>query len=263
MIVAGCDIGSLSAKAVIMSNGNILASHVIYAKPEPEELAREVMDGALKKAGISMDEIKYSIATGYGRNHVPFTNGSESEIACHGRGAQWIMPDVRMVIDIGGQDAKAIRLNENGNVIRYAYNDKCASGTGRFLEIMAGALDVELEEMGEISLRARNPVTISNQCVVFAETEIISLINEGRDLSDIISGLHRSMAHRVASLAKSIELEATITMTGGVAKNKGMFTALKEALGVEIRKMEADPQIMGALGAALFARQAVSGNKQD
>jgi len=261
MIVAGCDIGSLSAKAVLMNNSDILASHVIYAKPEPEESAREVMDGALKKAGISLDEIAYTVATGYGRNHVPFVDGSESEIACHGRGAQWIMPDVRMVIDIGGQDAKAIRLDENGNVIRYAYNDKCASGTGRFLEIMAGALDVELEEMGEISLRAKNPVTISNQCVVFAETEIISLINEGRDLSDIICGLHRSMAHRVASLAKGIELEANITMTGGVAKNKGMFAALQEALGVTIRKVDTDPQIMGALGAALFARMAAGGDK--
>jgi predicted CoA-substrate-specific enzyme activase len=171
------------------------------------------------------------------------------------------MPDVRMVIDIGGQDAKAIRLDEKGNVIRYAYNDKCASGTGRFLEIMAGALGVDLNDMGEISLQSEKPVTISNQCVVFAETEIISLINEGRDLPDIICGLHRSMAHRVASLAKGIELESEITMTGGVAKNKGMFAALQEALGVTIRKMDTDPQIMGALGAALFARQAAGGNK--
>ena len=261
MIVAGCDIGSLSAKAVIMSNGDILASHVIFAKPEPEESAREVMDAVLKKAGISANDIEYCVATGYGRNHVTFVDGSESEIACHGKGAQWVMPDVRMVIDIGGQDAKAIRLDENGNVIRYAYNDKCASGTGRFLEIMAGALGVELDDMGDISLRAQKPVTISNQCVVFAETEIISLINDGRDLSDIICGLHRSMAHRVASLAKGIELEDEITMTGGVAKNKGMFAALQEALGVELRKMDTDPQIMGALGAALFAREAINGHK--
>ena len=261
MIVAGCDIGSLSAKAVIMNNGDILASHVIFARPEPEESAWVVMVAALEKAGISMDNIKYCVATGYGRNHVPFVDSAESEIACHGRGAQWVMPDVRMVIDIGGQDAKAIRLDEHGNVIRYAYNDKCASGTGRFLEIMAGALGVELEEMGDMSLQAKNPVTISNQCVVFAETEIISLINEGRDVADIICGLHRSMAHRVASLAKGLELEDEITMTGGVAKNKGMFSALKEALGVEIRKMDTDPQIMGALGAALFAREAINGRK--
>jgi predicted CoA-substrate-specific enzyme activase len=166
-----------------------------------------------------------------------------------------------MVIDIGGQDAKAIRLDENGNVIRYAYNDKCASGTGRFLEVMAGALGVELEKMGELSFQAKNPVTISNQSVVFAETEIISLINDGRNLADIICGLHRAMAHRVASLAMGIELEKELTITGGVAKNMGMLAALREALGIEIREMDADPQIMGALGAALFAREALQGEK--
>lgn len=261
MIVAGCDIGSLSAKSVIMKNGDILASHVIFAKPEPEESAREVMDGALEKAGITKDDIKYCVSTGYGRNQVPFVDSAESEIACHGRGAQWIIPEVRMVIDIGGQDAKAIRLDEKGNVIRYAYNDKCASGTGRFLEVMAGALGVELEKMGELSFQAKDPVTISNQCVVFAETEIISLINDGRDLSDIVCGLHRAMAHRVASLAKGIELEKELTITGGVAKNMGMLAALREALGIEIREMDRDPQIMGALGAALFAREAIEGEK--
>ncbi|MBW2636026.1 MAG: 2-hydroxyglutaryl-CoA dehydratase, partial [Deltaproteobacteria bacterium] len=201
MIVAGYDIGSLSAKSVIMGNGDILASHVIFARPEPEESAREVMDAALEKAGVAMNDIKYAVATGYGRNHVPFVDSAESEIACHGRGAQWIIPEVRMVIDIGGQDAKAIRLDEKGNVIRYAYNDKCATGTGRFLEVMAGALGVALEKMGELSLQAKDPVTISNQCVVFAETEIISLINDGRDLPDIVCGLHKAMAHRVVSLA--------------------------------------------------------------
>jgi predicted CoA-substrate-specific enzyme activase len=261
MIVAGCDIGSLSAKSVIMENGDILASHVIFARPEPEESAREVMNAALEKADITMSDIQYSVATGYGRNHVPFVDSAESEIACHGRGAQWIMPEVRMVIDIGGQDAKAIRLDENGVVIRYAYNDKCATGTGRFLEVMAGALGVALEKMGELSSQAKDPVTISNQCVVFAETEIISLINDGRDLSDIVCGLHKAMAHRVVSLAKGIELEKELTITGGVAKNSGMLKALEEALGIEVRKMTADPQIMGALGAALFAREAIAGEK--
>lgn len=259
MYVAGCDVGSLSAKAVIMKNGDIVASEVILARPEPEESAREVMDAALAQAGIPLSDISSCVGTGYGRNHIPFSTAVESEIACHGMGAQWLIPEVRMVIDIGGQDAKAIRLDENGNVIRYAYNDKCASGTGRFLEIMASALGVRLEDMGELSFQARNPVTISNQCVVFAETEIISLINNGRDIPDIIHGLHRAMAHRVASLAKGIELSREITMTGGVAKNTGMFAALEEALGEKIRKMETDPQITGAIGAALFARRATSG----
>jgi predicted CoA-substrate-specific enzyme activase len=258
MFVAGCDVGSLSAKAVIMKNGDILASHVIFSKPEPEESARAVMSGTLEKAGISIKDIAHCVGTGYGRNSIPFANAVESEIICHGRGARWLIPQVRMVIDIGGQDAKAIRLDDAGNVIRFAYNDRCASGTGRFLEIMAGAMGIRLEDMGNISLQAKNPVAISNQCVVFAETEIISLINAGKDLSDIVSGLHKAMAHRVAAMAKGIELEKAITMTGGVAKNRGMFSALEEALGTKIMSMDTDPQIIGALGAALTARQAVN-----
>lgn len=255
MITAGCDVGSLSAKAVILENGDILASHVMLARPEPEDSAREVMGAALAKAGLSMEDIACCVGTGYGRNAIPFATSVESEIACHGRGAQWVLPQVRMVIDIGGQDAKAIRLDGEGNVIRYAYNDKCASGTGRFLEIMAGAMGISLDILGEISFKARNPVTISNQCVVFAETEIISLINEGRELPDIVAGLHRAMAHRVASLARGIELAGDITMTGGVAKNPGMFSALEEALGVRIAQLHVDPQIVGAIGAAIIARQ--------
>jgi predicted CoA-substrate-specific enzyme activase len=256
MYVAGCDVGSLSAKAIIMSNGDVLASHVIFARPEPEESAREVMDKALGKAGLAIADIAYCVGTGYGRNSIPFANAVESEIICHGKGAQWLMPEVHMVIDIGGQDAKAIRLDDSGNVIRFAYNDRCASGTGRFLEVMSGAMGVNLEDMGEISSKATSPLSISNQCVVFAETEIISLINAGKNLSDIVAGLHKSLAHRVAALARGIELDKEITMTGGVAKNTGMFAALEEALGVKLREMSTDPQIIGALGAALIARQA-------
>ncbi len=254
MIVAGCDVGSLSAKSVIMGNGDILASHVIFAKPDPEDSALAVMGGALEKAGLSMSDISYTVCTGYGRNSIPFASAVESEIACHGKGARHLMPEVRMVIDIGGQDAKAIRIDEDGNVIRFAYNDKCASGTGRFLEVMAGAMGIDVDDMGEMSFRSRCPQTISNQCVVFAETEIISLINAGKDLPDIVAGLHRALAHRVASLARGIEVEREVTMTGGVAKNQGMFSAIEEALGVNLRRISTDPQIIGALGAALLAR---------
>jgi predicted CoA-substrate-specific enzyme activase len=216
------------------------------------------MSGALEKAGVSIEDIVHCVGTGYGRNSIPFANAAESEIICHGEGAQWLLPQVRMVIDIGGQDAKAIRLDDAGNVIRFAYNDRCASGTGRFLEIMAGAMGIRLEDMGNISLQAKNPVAISNQCVVFAETEIISLINAGKDLSDIVSGLHKAMAHRVAAMAKGIELEQAITMTGGVAKNRGMFSSLEEALGTKIISLDTDPQIIGALGAALIAWRAAN-----
>jgi len=259
MYVAGCDVGSLSAKALIMQGDEIIASAVIFSKPDPAESAVEVMGRALAQAGIKQADIGYCVGTGYGRERIPFANSVESEITCHGRGAQFLMPQVRLVVDIGGQDAKAIRLDANGNVMRFAYNDRCASGTGRFLEIMAGALDIEIQDMGTLSAQAKNPVAISNQCVVFAETEIISLINAGKDKADIVSGLHRSLANRVAALANGIELEKEVTMTGGVAKNRGMFTALEQALGLKITPMEkTDPQVIGALGAALLARRAAT-----
>jgi len=256
VIVAGCDVGSLTAKAVIMRDREIVAYHIMRSTPQPELSARTVLQATLEKADLEAAAIDYCVGTGYGRNQIPFADAVESEIACHGRGAWWLLPSVRMVIDIGGQDAKAIRLDEKGNVIRYVYNDKCASGTGRFLEIMADALEVELEEMGSLSQQGEEGVSISNQCVVFAETEIISLVNEGKALPDIIMGLHAAMAHRVAALAKSIEIDRDVTMTGGVAKNGGMFRALERALGESIVPMPADPQINGALGAAVIGLQA-------
>jgi predicted CoA-substrate-specific enzyme activase len=259
MYFAGCDVGSLSAKALIMKDDEILATEVIFSRPDPGDSARTVMDKALANAGLSLNDISCCIGTGYGRNSISFADGVESEITCHGKGAQWLMPKVRMVIDIGGQDAKAIRLDDTGKVVRFAYNDRCASGTGRFLEVMAAAMGIKLEDMGMISAQGRNPVNISNQCVVFAETEIISLVNAGKDLPDIVSGLHKALAHRVASLAHGVELDSELTMTGGVAKNRGMFLALQEALGVHITPVETDPQIIGALGAAVLARQRING----
>jgi len=257
MIVAGCDVGSLSAKAVVMRDGWMEASHVIRSKTHPRDSAREVMEGVLKKAGLSPDSIEYSIGTGYGRNSIESAHAVESEIACHAKGAWKLINEAGMVIDIGGQDAKAVRFDMQGNVVRYAYNDKCASGTGRFLEIMAEALGVGLEDMGEIASRSERPVALSNQCVVFVETEIISLINEGREVSDIVRGLHLALAHRVASLARGIELSGCVTMSGGVAKNPGMFSALEQALNVKIRPLQIDPQIVGALGAAVIAMERV------
>lgn len=253
MFVAGCDVGSLSAKAVIMKNGDIVASHVIYAKPEPEESAQVVMEQALAKAGLTLTDIGYCVSTGYGRDSVPFANSAESEIVCHGKGAKWCMPSVSMAIDIGGQDAKAIRMDDKGNVTRYAYNDRCASGTGRFIEVMAAAMDVPLEQMGELSAKSQNPIALSNQCVVFAETEIISLVNAGKPLPDIVCGLHHALANRVGALARSIEIHKDVTITGGVAKNPGMVSALEKAIGVKFVKSDIDPQIMGAVGAALLA----------
>ena len=259
MITAGCDIGSLTAKAVILKDGKILASEVVLASAQPEKSAMEVMARALEKAGIKMEDITYCVGTGYGRKHIPFMNAAESEIACHARGAVWQVPTARTVVDIGGQDAKAIRVDEEGNVERYVYNDKCASGTGRFLEIIADSLDIKLEDMGALSEKATEKLTLSNQCVVFAETEIISLVNEGKEIADIVRALHQAVANRAASLARGILVESDAVMTGGVAKNSGMFSALERALGVKLHKVD-NPQINGALGAALFAADKINGS---
>lgn len=254
MIVAGCDIGSLTAKAVILKDGAVAASAVMRAKTDPGESAREVMDMALGTAGLAMESIAYCVGTGYGRKHIPFVKDVESEIACHARGAVWQVPSARTVVDIGGQDCKAIRVDAGGAVTRYVYNDKCASGTGRFLEIIADALEVRLEDLGGIAAQSKKKLTLSNQCVVFAETEIISLVSEGADVPDIVRALHHAVANRAASLARSITVESDVVMSGGVARNEGMFAALGAALGVPLRRLD-DPQINGALGAALFAQE--------
>lgn len=264
MIVAGCDIGSLTAKAVIMENGVMLSHAVIRAKTRPAESAELVMQKAMERAkekigaGLTQKDIGYVVGTGYGREQIPFVDQVESEISCHAKGAWQVMPSVRMIIDIGGQDAKATRLDDNGNVARYIYNDKCASGTGRFLEVMAEALEVPLEELGKLAAQSTEKLNISSQCVIFAETEVVSLVNEGFKTADILNALHHSLAKRVASLARSIDVKTDVVMTGGVAKNTGVFNALSEALGLPLKALDGvDPQIMGALGAALYADEKV------
>ena len=253
MIVAGCDIGSLTGKVVILSDAGILASRVLRVTAAPKKSAETVMEMALTDAGLAMNALDYVIGTGYGRKKIPFADRVESEISCHGKGAWWSSNAIRTVIDIGGQDAKAIKLSASGDVIRYVYNDKCAAGTGRFLEVMAEALEVPLEDMGQISREAGRVLEISSQCVVFAESEIISLVNEGREIPDILKALHRAMANRILSLARSIGVEPEIAVTGGVAKNAGVYEALEEKLQMPVQTLRVDPQINGALGAAVMA----------
>ncbi len=259
MITAGCDVGSLTAKAVILKDGEIIAHAIMRARTRPSESANEVMQQALDRAGLTMEDLAHVVGTGYGREQISFVDTVESEISCHARGAFHLMPSIGMVIDIGGQDAKATRLDENGKVARYIYNDKCASGTGRFLEVMAEALEVPLEEMGEIGAQSTEKLSMSNQCIIFAETEVVSLVNEGKEIPDIINALNHALAGRVASLARSIEVREDVIMTGGVAKNRGVFSALSDALGIPMKRLEkVDPQLMGALGAALYAEEAAT-----
>ncbi len=256
MIVAGCDIGSLTAKAILMEDDKIISSAVIRAKSKPSAAAQEVIQTALNQAGHEYEDIACLVGTGYGRSQIPAVDRVESEIACHARGAHHLVPSARMVIDIGGQDAKAMCIDVDGRVAQYRYNDKCASGTGRFLEIMAQALEIPLAEMGAIADQATEKLMITSQCVIFAETEVISLVNAGKRTADILNALHRAMAKRVAALARSIGLAEDVVMTGGVAKNKGIYSALGEALNLKIKPLNgSDPQLIGALGAALYARE--------
>jgi predicted CoA-substrate-specific enzyme activase len=258
MIFAGCDVGSTTAKAVILRDGRISGSAVLPTGANPERAASDAMAGALREAGLRLEEVRRCVGTGYGRKRIPFGDALESEIACHARGAVWQCPGARTLVDIGGQDAKAVRFDPAGSVSRYQYNDKCAAGTGRFLETIAAALDVALEDLGSLSARSREHLTLSNQCVVFAETEILSLVNDGRETADIVRALHQAAARRATAMARAVGVEREVVMAGGVARNAGMFEALQEALGVPLRSLP-HPQLNGAIGAALLAAGAGHG----
>jgi len=259
MIVAGCDVGSLTTKAVILNNTRVISHALIRSSFNPEKSASEVMDMAMNTAGLTMDDIGFCVGTGYGRERIPFVGKAVSEIACHAKGAHWLLPSVRTIIDIGGQDCKAIRIDETGNIVRFVTNDKCASGTGRFLEVMAKLLGLELEDLGKLSEQARNPITLAATCTAWAQAEVIMHLNTNTSKADLASGINQAMAARVAILAKSVGVEKDVCMTGGVAKNAGVVEAMEKQLGVPMRRLKLDPQVMGALGAAVFAKEKMGG----
>ena len=262
-IVAGCDVGSLTSKAVVMQNGKIVGSHILKSKPRPRDSADAAMAGALASAGIGPDEIEYCIGTGYGRDKILFVKEVRSEISCHGKGAHWLMPSAQTVIDIGGQDCKAMKIDGDGIVTRFLANDKCASGTGRFLEVMAKVLDVDIDAMGRFSTKARSPVTMAANCTVWAQADVIKYINSGVALADIGAGINTAMAQRVAILVNAVKPEGDILMTGGVAKNVGVVSTLEKLIGRKIKKArKADPQIAGAIGAALLSMEKLNGNRR-
>lgn len=255
-LVAGCDVGSLTSKAVIMNGKKIVGSSIIRSKARPEESAQAAMDRALENAAVEMSQIAYVVGTGYGRDKIPFLNEARSEIACHGKGAHWMVPTVKTVIDIGGQDCKAVKLNEFGAVENFITNDKCASGTGRFLEVMADVLNIGIDELGDLSARARSPIMLASTCTVWAQADVIKYLNSGYSIADIGAGINSAMAKRVAILANTVKVEKEICMTGGVAKNSGVVSTLEKILGYRIRKIRrADPQLAGAIGAAVFANE--------
>jgi predicted CoA-substrate-specific enzyme activase len=256
MIVAGCDIGSTTGKAVIMIDGEIASHTILDCTPKPEKTAHIAITEAMEKIGLSsMEKLDYIVGTGYGRLKIPFANENISEITCHGVGAYWMSSSVKTIIDIGGQDLKVIGLDNNGKVLEFAMNDKCAAGTGRFLENQARTLGLTLQELAEISLTATKEVNISSQCSVFAESEIITLVNEGEDMANIANGIHESVASRVITLVRRVGARNDITFAGGCAKNKGLIATLEKGLGGGIVRLPEDPQIVGAVGAALLGAE--------
>ncbi len=258
MLTLGIDIGSLSTDAVLVNEKReIVAYEVIATGASSKKACDKIFKHILDVTKLEAKDLDYIVATGYGRIKVPFANEVVTEITCHAKGANHFFPDARTVIDIGGQDSKAIKLDAKGNVLDFSMNDKCAAGTGRFLEVMARTLEIELDEMGELSLTGKDNVSISSLCTVFAESEVVSLIGADHKTPDICKALHVSIAKRVSGQAKRVGLEESVVMTGGVAKNIGVVRELEKKLLCTIKIAE-EPQIIGALGAALIALENVS-----
>lgn len=258
VFTAGIDSGSTSTDAVIMDRDkNIIGKAIVATGAGATNGAKKALSIALEEAGISEGDLTLTVTTGYGRENISFGESSVTEITCHAKGAHYLNPRARTVIDIGGQDSKAIRIDENGSVISFVMNDKCAAGTGRFLDMMARTMELSLDEMGELGLHWKNDVTISNMCTVFAESEVVSLVAQDTPPADIIHGLNNSVAGKTVSLVKRLGGESEYIMTGGVARNKGIVAALEEKLGSKLFISE-DAQLCGAIGAALIGMESLT-----
>jgi len=254
-IAAGVDVGSTQTKAVILSDDDgmkILARSLVDTGANVQKAAERAFDKCCAEAGMQTADVGYIVGTGYGRYKIAFGNTQVTEISCHAKGAQFLSPAIRTVIDMGGQDSKAISVGPNGEVLDFVMNDKCAAGTGRFLANAAEVMGIGLDEIGPLSLKATRPVKIATVCTVFVESDILSYLAQGKKGEDILGGVHLAIAKRTVSLARRLNIEPEVTMTGGVARNIGMVRALEEVLGRKI-EISPDAHFMGALGAALFA----------
>ena len=252
MIYAGIDIGSITAKAALIKNNRLLGTHVMLTGYNHLNAGIKVFETLLGKVKISKKDVAAIVSTGYGRASVNFADKAMTEIICHGTGAYFINSNIQGIIDVGGQDSKAILLDKNGQVENFSMNDKCAAGTGRFLEVMANALEVKLSQLGDFSLKADKASKISSICTVFAESEVISMMAGLQKRENIIAGIHESAAARIAILALKINIREPVMMTGGVAKNKGMVAALEKRLGFKLIVKDS-AQENGAIGAAVLA----------
>lgn len=258
-VTAGVDIGSTASKAVVLVDGVPAAEFVGQSTTNPKKTADRIFDEALRCAGIERRDVQFVVGTGYGRTLVPFADKNVSEITCHGRGAHFLCPTARTIIDIGGQDTKVVHVDERGNLLDFAMNDKCAAGTGRFLEAMARSMDVSFDEMEAAYFAGSEARVISSMCSVFAESEVINLINDGVALAPIVRGLLQSLAGRVSSLSRRLGLLQDVVMTGGVAKSRAVRDAIEGKLKAPLAPLrDADPQTVGALGAALIGADLVN-----
>jgi predicted CoA-substrate-specific enzyme activase len=250
---AGVDVGSTQTKAVILDESRrIVGRALTMTGSNVVRAAQETFEQALVDGSLREEEVEFVVGTGYGRYKVTFGNTQVTEISCHGRGAVHMFPNTRTVIDMGGQDTKAIRVAPNGEIVDFCMNDKCAAGTGRFLGAAASALDIPLAELGNTALRGERPVKISTTCTVFAESEVLSWLGKGKKIEDILLGVHQSIAGRSVGLLRRVGVEDQVTFTGGVARNQAMIAALDERLGLAVNVSE-ESHFMGAIGAALFA----------
>lgn len=256
MYFAGVDIGSTMTKVVVVDDDGEIRSRVIGPTgAEHRRLANRVMEEALKEAGTTFGEIAYVVATGYGRFNVPFADRDITELTCHARGIASLFPGVRTAIDIGGQDAKGLKIND-GKLVDFVMNDKCAAGTGRFLEVIAETFGMTLEELGEVSLQSTKSVEISSTCTVFAQQEVVSRLSEGTSIEDVLAGVHDSIAVRTLTMVRRLGIEPDVVFTGGVAMNVGVVRAIEERIGLKVFVPE-QPLLTGALGASLLAREYV------
>lgn len=262
-ITAGVDIGSVSSQAVILTDGELYAFSNMRTGSDSPNSAINAMNWALEGTGLTLEKIEYTVGTGYGRVNVPFSKRAITEIACHGRGANFLYgPTVRTVLDMGGQDCKAIHIDEKGKVTNFLMNDKCAAGTGRGLEVFADLLGVSINEIGALSLMVeQEPPPVSSTCVVFAKTEASGLLRAGWPKEKVIAAYSSAMSHRVVTLLERIGVEPDFAITGGIAKNVGVVSRLEKELKIKALAPKFEPQIAGAVGAALFAKALVEKGK--
>jgi len=250
---AGVDVGSTQTKAAILDEeGNVVARGLVDTGANVVQAAQTAFEMAMHEKGIQEEEVEYIIGTGYGRYRVTFGNDQVTEISCHARGAVHLFPETRTVVDMGGQDTKAIRVAASGEVQDFCMNDKCAAGTGRFLGAASAALDIPLEKLGDTALLSTRPVKISTTCTVFAESEVLSWLGKGKKIEDILWGVHKSIAMRSAGLMRRVGIDDEVTFTGGVSRNKAVVAALEEKIQKKLNVSE-ECHYIGAIGAALFA----------